>query len=399
MMETVRKYCTLRNFAAFVLLMFCIQYLPVEGRSGVSIPKSLTVFLCVPVFFVYTMKISRAAILLGLYYLFVILAAVLHPESFRAGTLLYLASFLFMYLTYYNLVCLEHVFSVKFFTSLLKGLILAYAVVLVIQQILIICGIEYCPIVNMTYGMHRALSANALSNEPSYVAQVMAAAYLALLRMYEITGGGPLSPKDIFKKLPVPTVAILWILLTIHSGTAFVSLGILLLYFVQKRYLKYVIPVALVLVVVLPFVEFKPLQRAVDSVVSLFTFDNEKIIDADASAAWRIVPVNNTLTGLDLTDAYTWFGHGVDYQENAGMLSEVSTVGMIADYGLISFVIMQIIAFSLFIRRFFSLETLIWAGLLCATFCNIPYIWGIIMIFTATRYFQTQNRNGKTEFS
>ena len=388
--KELTKYFTLRYIAAFVLLMFCVQYLPVEGRSGVSIPKSFAVLLCVPVFFVYTMKISRAVVLFGLYYFFVILAAVLHPETLRAGTLLYLASFLFMYVTYYNLITVEKVFDRVFFIKLLKIMIIAFAVVLIIQQLLIVCGIEYCPLVNMTYGMHRGLSANSLSNEPSYVAQLMAVAYLSLLRMSELKYGRILSLKEIFKENKLSTIAFLWIMLTLFSGTAIMALCIVGLYFLKKRYLKVVVPVIIALLTVLLFVEFNPLERVVDSVAAFFTFDNEKIIEADASAAWRTIPVSNTLTNLDLSDVDTWFGHGVDYQKEAGQLSEIATIGMIGDYGLVSFIIMQIIAFCLFIKRFFSGETVLWVVLFGATFCNIPYIWGAVMILTAVRHFQTE---------
>lgn len=45
-MISLFKYITQRNIAAFLLVLFCIQYIPLESRDGVSYLKLLVSMLC-----------------------------------------------------------------------------------------------------------------------------------------------------------------------------------------------------------------------------------------------------------------------------------------------------------------------------------------------------------------
>ena len=69
-------------------------------------------------------------------------------------------------------------------------------------------------------------------------------------------------------------------------------------------------------------------------------------------------------------------------------------IGGIADYGFLSFLVMLVGVFSCMIRRIFSLETLMWCVLGLATLANIPFHWGLMMIFTGVRYFQIEVEDG-----
>lgn len=384
---------TLRNFTAFLLVLFCIQYIPIESRAGVSFVKVGASVLSLFVLLMYSFKVTKTMILFVIYYVFVLSAALMHPTTLRWSTVLYLGSFLIMYVTYYNLISIEKVFSVDFFIKLLKGLLTAYFITLVIQQIFLLAGIKIFPLINLVQIIDRGIGANSLSYEPSSAARIMGASFLALLRMLELKYNRILSLQEIFQEARWPIIGFLWSMLTMGSGTAFIVLGVLMLYFLKKEYIMALIPMSLILIVLIHQIDFKPLTRALNGIEGFLSMDIKFVRETDTSAAVRIAPLINTLTKLDLSDFLTWFGHGVDAGSGWNYVERTQNrvVGGIYEYGLLSFIVMQIITYACVIKRFFSLESLIWIFLLGMSFGNISYTWGVMMLFTTVRYFQVQN--------
>lgn len=385
-METLNKYFTLRNFAAFLIVVFCIRYIPIDSRAGISYFKIAVSLLCPFVFLIYTPKINKTFFIICSYLLFVFSSAILHPNTLRWTTLVFLLSYFFMYQTFYNLVYERKVFTNESFTRFLEGFILSYFVLLVVQQIALIAGITYLPIINLTQFLDRGIGANSLSGEPSVSARILAVLFLALLRMYELKYARSLSFREIYREAKWPTIGFLWCMLTMGSGTAFVALGILSLYFIRRQFAFIIIPLLIVFYTLIPYIEFAPLQRAYSVFNAFLSFDYEKILRTDGSAATRVIPLLNTLTSLDLSQSTTWFGNGIDYSVNAGRYSTTVLIGGIGDYGLVSFIVIQILVFSCAINRFLSIETLIWIGLFNMTLGNVPYAWGAILVFTTVNY-------------
>lgn len=298
------------------------------------------------------------------------------------------------FLAFYNLVVSEHVFTKSYYHRLLEKLILAYTIVLVIQQCFIIVGIRTFPLINLVQFLDRGIGANSLTYEPSSAAIILSFAMLSLIRMIELDYGRKLSAKEIFTESKWPTLGFLWCMFSMGSGSAFIGLGILLCYFIRPRYYLSAILLITVAYFTIMYIEFVPLQRARDSFLAFLTLDNKAVAQADGSAAARIIPIVNTLTKLDLTSIDGWFGHGVDYGLSKGLFSNIVMIGNIADYGFFSFLILQIIVYTSMIRKIFSIETLLWLGLGMATLANVPINWGAMMMFTTVRYFQIQKENG-----
>lgn len=387
---------TLRNFTAFLLVLFCIQYIPIESRAGVSFVKVGASVLSLFVLIMYSFKATKAMMLFVGYYGFVLFAALMHPATLRWSTILYLGLFLIMYITYYNLITIEKVFSQTFFIKLLRSLLTAYFITLVIQQIFLLVGIKIFPLINLVQIIDRGVGANSLSYEPSSAARIMGVAFLALLRMLELKHNRILSLQEIFQEVKWPVIGFLWSMLTMGSGTAFIILGVLMLNFLKRKYIMALLPISLILVVLISHIDFKPLTRALNGIEVFLSMDTELARETDTSAAVRIAPLINTFTKLDLGDFSTWFGHGVDAGSGWNYVERIQNrvVGGIYEYGLLSFIVMQIIIYTCVIRSFFSLESLIWIFLLGMSFGNIPYTWGAIMIFTTVRYFQEQKESG-----
>ncbi len=393
-MKPLLSHFTTKNIACFILVLFCIQYIPIESRASISYLKLAVSALCPFIFITLTPKITKALFWCVLYYCLVVFAAIMHPASLRWSTVLFLCSFLLTYITYYNLIVAEKAFDSDFFIRILKGLILAYFATLVIQQIFIIIGITTFAPINLVQVLDRGIGANSLSYEPSTAARILTVLFLALLRMYELKYARSLSFQEIYKEAKWPTISFLWCMLTMGSGTAFIALGIISLYFIRRQYAFIVIPLLVVFYALIPYIDFEPLQRAYKTFNAFLTLDADIVRKADGSAASRVVPLVNTITSLDLMKWDTWFGHGVDYSLKDGMFSDTVLIGGIGDYGLLSFITMQILVFKCAITKFFSLETLIWIALFNMSLTNVPYTWGAIMIFT-TSFFLKEKSYGK----
>lgn len=392
MMKPLLSYFTPQNIASFLLVLFCIQYIPIESRNSISYFKVFVSALCPFIFLILTPKITKALFWCAIYYCLVVFSAIMHPATLRWSTVLFLCSFLITYITFYNLIIAEKAFNHNFFLQLVKNFLLAYFITLLIQQFFIIVGIKTFTLINLVQVLDRGIGANSLSYEPSTSARILTLLFLAMLRMYELKYGRSLSFQEIYQEAKWPTIGFLWCMLTMGSGTAFIALGILSLYFIRRQYAFITIPLLIIFYLAIPYLNFEPLQRAYNIVNAFFSFDIEAVRMTDGSAATRVIPLINTLTSLDLTKWETWFGHGVDYTLSSGVFSEIITIGGIGDYGLLSFIVMQILVFSCAIKRFLSIETLLWIGLFNMTLGNIPFQWGSLMLLTCSRYFTEQNK-------
>ena len=388
-MISLFKYITQRNIAAFLLVLFCIQYIPLESRDGVSYLKLLVSMLCPFVIILKSPWMSKPLLLFFAYYSLVLIAAVSHPATLRWSTVLFALSFMLIYIAYYNLTVINKVFTKEFFVRLIRGLIAAYAIFLVLQQCLLLVGIKVFALFNLVQDLGRGIAGNALSYEPSSAAVILSFSFLSLLRMYEMEENGKLSLTQLWIKDKWIVIVFVYTMLGLVSGTAMVGLPLIALYFVSQRQYLVAIPIAILILLLFFNIDYLPLERARNSLMAFITLDKQAVMNADGSAAARIIPVVNTLTKLDLSSWEGWLGHGVDYGLSKWIFSDRVMLGGIADYGFLSFIVMQIAVYTCMIRKFFSLETLLWMFLGMMTLGNVPINWGAMMLFTTVRYFQT----------
>ncbi len=385
-MINYKKILTPRNIAAFILVLMCITYIPLETRAGVSPVKTIVSALSIPIMIFYSPKISKAIFIGFLYWGVVVFSAHFSSDNIRWSTLLYLASLVGLFGCYYNLIYLQKVFSVDYYISFLKRFIIAYTVVLLIQQVLLVIGLRSFPLVNLTQYLDRGIGSNSLAAEPSVTARIMCVLFLSLLRMYEVKWGKQnVKIKAIYKDAKWVVIGFFWSMLTMGSGTAFVCLAVLSLYFIKRQYILYAIPLFVVLYIANPFIEFKPYKRAVTVAEATLTLDKKNVMEADGSASARIIPIINTLQ-LDLTKKETWFGYGLDYGVSN---KQERALGEITDYGLVSYLMGLLFILSCCIK-FPSLELLMFLLGIGGGTSNIAYMWGILIVFTTNKYFKTK---------
>lgn len=394
-MITIKKkqsYFTLRNFAAFILVLFCIHYIPLETRANASIIKTAASAICCFIFVLKVPHVTKALVLATIYFLTILFSAIFHMETLRVSTLLYLCSFLITFITIYNLVHVTGVLTLKYFITIVKKLIYALTIVLIIQQCFLIIGIRLFPLVNLCQILDRGIGSNSLTMEPSVFARIMGVLFYSYMECISFQNGFKFRFRQLFEQEHKwVTYAFLWSMLTMGSGTAFIVIGVLSLYFINLRNALIIVPLLTGLIYLGSASEIKQFKRATSVAKAAMTLDNKTVIQSDHSASYRILPILNTINNLNLTKTEHWFGYGID----AGVsdLSKTMLPG-ITDYGFLAYLISLLLVFSCAIR-FWSIPTIMYFIGIGGGTANIAYGWGILMIFMCVRYFY-ENKNNPT---
>ena len=264
----------------------------------------------------------------------------------------------------------------------------AYGVVLIGQQLCVLVGLRNMPLFNLQNQFYLSITKlPALTLEPSHSARILTFAMLGYLRCLEIKTGKKLTIQEWFdKEHRTVTFLFLWSMLMMGSGTAFIGVGILGLYFITKKTAIYIIPALIGLFIIGQSLELKHMDRVVTLAASATTGDAKAMQQADGSGASRLIPLVNAFTKTDLTELETWIGKtSMEKDKYWWMRTETKIYDQ---YGLLAFLISLIFVYACVINHFFSLETLLFLGLLGLSITNIYYLWGCFMIMTGVRYFQ-----------
>lgn len=365
-----------------------------EGSATNSIIK-LGVMGLAPIIFLLRGAVISKAFIFGMgYWLWCYFSSLFTGEQ-RFSTIGFLGMYIITFIVFYNFLR-KGVFTFVYFKQLLRILIMAFGIVLICQQICMLVGLRSMPLVNLNNQFFLSLTKlPILTLEPSHSARVLAALVLCYWRMYEIENGEKLSLKHLFMgEMRKPMILFFWSMLTMGSGTAFIALGILSLYFITKETYLYVMPFMLAMYLISGTMELTQFERARRLADASLTGDTEMIQEADESGASRIIPVINTITKTDLSNTDTWVGKGTAKIDSLWWTKMDRKIGVIDQYGIIGFIISMLLVYCCMIRRFISIETLFFIGLLGMSIGNIYYAWGCLTLFAGVRYFQEQKEQG-----
>ncbi len=379
-----------RFLIALFTIVMCTQFTAIEG-FGVSPVKVVMMALAPLIFIVKTPQINKALIWGGAFWLCCFFCAYF-AGPIRWSTLGYFGMFIMTFICYYSLLRTGEV-TIEWFADLLKALIIIYGVVLILQQLSVLIGIRTNPLININANMQPYISLTKLpilTQEPSSSARMLAVFMLSYLECLKIING---NIKPTFQQLfntqnRLMSCLFLWSMLTMGSGTAFIALGILSLYFITFRSSIYVIPLIVGLIILGNLLQLKQFERAKASIEVTSSLDAKEIMEEDASAAVRIIPLINLIKKTDLTDKAIWFGQGTTENPSIYRDRTQDYNGMIGTYGFLSFIMMLLFIYICVIKNFFSLQTIMFIFLLGLTLSNFAYIWGALMVFAGVRYFQ-----------
>jgi hypothetical protein len=222
---------------------------------------------------------------------------------------------------------------------------------------------------------------------------VLAVLWLAYLRCEEMQLGRKPFITELFKgKHKWVSIAFFWTMMTMGSGTAFVALGLLSVYFLTPKTIFYTVPLMLVLFLVASSLQLKEMNRATAVAEATLSGNNRTVIKADHSASHRVLPLLNSLKA-DFTSRDTWFGRKSMAKLGANFeLKDDAT--LFAQYGLIAFICGMFFFYSCVIYRALSVETLLLVFLFGISLGNVYYVWGAILAMTGVSYFRQLNAKG-----
>lgn len=385
---SLRGITSNRSLATIYLVVMCIQIVAIEGY-GISPLKVVLMGIAPFLFICKTMFVSPALVWGLLYWAWCYFSALFNGEM-RFSTIGYLGMFVITYIVFYGLLYKE-AFSFEYFKKLLSGLIIAFGVVLILQQIAILVGLRSFWFINLDNQFFLGIDKlPSLTLEPSHTARILAVAMLCYWRCIEMTNDGerPTIIALFDKEHRWTCIFFLWSMLTMGSGTAFVGLAILSLYFMRRKTLIYIIPIFALLFYIGQYMGLSQMNRALRVAQAATTGNVEMVQEADGSAASRVIPIINTLT-IDLSNQDSWIGKGTQTKEYAANSWKRTNnlLSVVEQYGLIGLLLCLGLVYICAIHKFFSIETLLFLFLLGFSLANIAYVWGCLLIFTSTTYF------------
>ena len=371
--------------ATIMLVLFNIMFVPIE--QGPFSPVKIGFMGICPLIFIAKKPIVTKALVLAAIYWVVCYTLSLLKGEMRFSTLGFLGMYLILYINYYSFI-VKGTFTLEYFTKVLKYLIIAYAVVLIGQQMCVLVGLRNMPLLNLQNQFFLSITKlPSLTLEPSHSARILTFTMLGYLRCMEIMKGKRITLQELFSpEQRIVTFSFLWSMLMMGSGTAFVGMGVLSLYFITRKTVIYIIPLIIGMFMLGQSMELKQMDRAVALAEAASTGSAEEAMAADGSGATRIIPVMNVFTKTDVTQLETWIGKK-NMEKDKHWWKRTDTK-IYDQYGLIAFIISLVFIYSCVIRHFFSIETLLYLILLGFTLGNIYYAWGCLMIMTGVTYFQ-----------
>ena len=381
------------KIATFYLVLMCVHMHFFEGHT-ISPIKVVAMCVAPLIWLARCAYFSKALLFGGLYWLSCFLSAYLHP-GFRFSTIAYFGMFVATFIMFYNLVY-KGAFTLEYFIKLVRWMILAYAGCLVLQQCCILVGIRFMPLINLDNQFYLSITKlPSLSHEPSSSARILGVLFYAYFKCNQYARGAAIPFKQWFKgEHKWVTISFLWAMLTMGSGTAYIVLALLSLLFLRRKYIAISIPLFAVIFLAMPYMDNENLNRATSVAQATMTGDAQQVIEADGSAATRVLPILNTINYLDLSTQEGWFGHGTDTGLVEGLYSKKVMTGMIYEYGFLQYCISLLLLFTCVIN-FFSLPTLMFFLGVGGGMTNIAYLWGILMVFSVVNHFNTKYEQNK----
>ena len=379
----------LTKYVTVFIILYCIYYIPIDTRTALGPVKLTLLGINLIILFTYTFKISKAFIIGSIYVLYQFLSASFHPESWRWSTLLYSTGLVTTYICFYNLIVVEKLFTINHFVKICKWIMMAYFVVCIIQQFFLLLGIKIFPLINLCQIFDRGIGCNSLCQEPSTFGRFMLVFYYAYIKCQEyLRDEGPFTIKELFSgEHKWITIRFLWMMLTMGSGTAFVCLILLSLYFVRKHNWYYMVPILAICYSLIQASGIEALDRATSTIEATSTLDAQNVNNTDKSASIRISPILNSLNA-DFTKFETWFGKGID-----SGIKNLSKRTVFEDYGFLFYIISLLFNFTC-AYNLWSLGTIfMFAGVGGGAGGNIQYQWALMMIMTCVKYFYENRYN------
>lgn len=380
-----------KDILCFYMVLMSVQIIALEGMS-ISPLKAGAMSLSFPILFCLLTRTRRdmTVFFLAIVYLTVLTCcSIMSSAVVSWDRIIYRAMFLSTFICHYYIIYTEKT-DISFVRKLFAFIVCAYGASFILQCFFFLIGIRGLLLINLSGAMTMGggIKANCLAIEPSHAARILAFVYWGYIVLTEIVNAREMTIIEHYKKNPYVTVSFWLTMLFMGSSTAILGAAIVGIHFVKKRLEIYLF--AVIACIVFMNIDFHietidRLKKVVEAFLSDDTVNTLK--NTESSGGSRIAPIVNTLTHLDVTLLETWIGRGSDNVRTHAAMWTTQRIGDINDFGLVTYICSLIFVFKCCIRRFFCIETLLFAILLGFAIGSLYTCWCGMMVFTAIRHY------------
>lgn len=319
-----------------------------------------------------------------------LITGILHINSFRVSSYLYGLLFILFFITNLNLIRKSDI-TINQFQTFIKFLIYSFFIVLLLQQVMYVLGIEN--FINKIFAI--GFKFNALATEPSHAAIVIIFLFYTYIKIKEKL------LKRRYALYDLKQEKLLWFIFFYQMITFGSSYGILLMLLFILTFLnkpKYAIGIIALCVILIQIAlenNFIPAIRII-SVIKAYNFSNldfSKLVKADHSASIRIIPM---LYFFYTPDFWSIWGKGMDFSANffptiipgveEGTMGGGLMPSFVIDNGLINTILLVIIILKNGIQKNLSFGIVALLFTLLNTSFNSQLFWFVITLLTLSKY-------------
>lgn len=379
---------------AIYITLMATQIIVLEGFSVSSV--KVAAMLLTPLIiltFGYIKLVSNALVYGGIFLLTMAVCAMCSSHLVAWNRIGYRAMYVMMFICIYYIIY-EGRIDLSFIKKIINVLIVAYGIIFIIQHLFFLAGFREIPMLNF-YGsitMKGVFKPNGLAAEASHAARILTVLYWGFLKLTEIEKGHSVEFKESWKDYSLTTSLFWFSMIAMGSATAMIGFFLILLYFFKKK--SGIILMGLIISVLIMNVDIDNVTIKRVQVVfnSLFSDDiGNSLKKGEGSGAVRIMPIVNTVTNLDLSSWKAWIGQGSVQNLNVEfvkrMFSENRYIGDVTDFGLFTYFISLIFVYRCCIRKFFSMESLLFLFLATFSVGSVYYTWLMLIIFCTIKYY------------
>jgi hypothetical protein len=364
-----------RAFAAFLLIFMSGQLVLLEGNL-LSWPKMI-VMAASPVI-LFSLRVnpfSPGMLYGGLYWLTICMTSLLHPYKVNHMSIWFTVPFILLF-GCYDALLKEHVFTRDDFEKILLWVMNAYLLFLILQQLCWLVGIHQIALFNRWKPL--GFKFQSLGLEPSYAARLFGAYAFAYLELLRLKHGHKLDPKFLWKNYRWPTIAIVYVLVTLGSGTAWGCLVFLcvLLAWYGNTLLGCLLLMAMLLI---PAEQLEARDRFFNTMDAALTMNMDNVREADHSASFRVGVFFAFIEGFKPFSSVFWFGQG-HYEWIQ------PNVGIIQIYGFFAWIVQLVMLRVCAFRRYICFEFIYFLGFMGMCIGNVVNLWAITMVFATLKY-------------
>ncbi len=390
------------------IVLMSVQIIVLEGYS-VSPVKVVAMSLAPLLMLVMRLNVKDLkAIIYGLLCLMLMMAcSVIGGGSVSWDRIGYRAMYIMMFVCVYGIIY-EGGINIQYIIKVLKVLLLAYGILCLLQQLMYLLGMSDVSFLNYypQTTMMGVFKVNGLSVEASHTGRIMPILYWGVLKLTEIERGTPIKFRESWRKFPLITTLFWLTIATIGSATAIIGGILIILNFFGRNYFLIFCGVVLLAIFMGLDIDNSQIQRVQLVFNTLFAEDSRaELIKHESSGAVRILPILNTFS-IDLFELSSWVGQGnvssvTEHNFTERMFDESRYIGDVTSYGLLTYFATLIFVYGCCIKRFFSMESLMFLALATFSVGSVYYTWLMLIIFCVVKYYNEVYSNSikSTELS